>query len=1224
MSIKTVRNIFSFRPASRAGRLMALALLTAVAAGVQADVPIEQSPLIVQQALPPNVVLLLDDSGSMGRDYMPERGYMDDTSLDGLQSSAVNAMYYNPNVTYEPPKKADGSDYPAYTFPWVPDYGFRDPTDREFIESYDGSFDYWRWLYYKNADDCEAMGATDSTRHYGYCYSDDPNLSGTLAFQDPDNGVYYYYGDGYYDGWRRVFAYTVQTNNGYEERYITGSCDGLQNQPASRCDDSAAAQQNVANWFAYYRIRMQAAKSGLMNSFSDLESDFRVGFGSINGNQADEIVDMTNEQCGSTYSDSCRSHFSTQTNSNNEIAGVVEWGDGSSGSRKAQFWDWLEIGYSSGNTPLRETLEGAGIYYEKGQPWMSRDDNGDDHEYSCRQSYTILTSDGFWNRRDPGVGNVDGTDGATQGAESDGRILGPNGIEYLYDAELPYSDDESETLADVAMYYWKNDLRTGVDNRVPTTDEDPGFWQHMTTFTVGLGFDALDGNGNVIDTDAVFDWANGGAAISGFEWPTPSSGSINNIADMLHAAVNGHGGFYSAKNPQEFASAISDALGKAAERVGTGASLAANSTRLETGTVTYQATYKTGEWEGDLKAYPVDPTTGDISTNPNWLAADALLAAPLASCSASGDELCPNDRTIYTHDGDADPDDGYTEFVTGNINQLSSGQQSALGATATERENILQYLRGDSTNARNNGGAYRTRNTALGDIVDSQPVYVGAPDANLYTARTFTGVEDYSTFATDQQSRAPTIYVAANDGMLHGFDASTGTETYAYLPGAVIEAGLADIANPAYGGNPEHQFFNNGELTVADVYLPANGNNGDWATVLVGTTGVGPAKTVYALDVTDPANVEFLWERSADDGESGSDYIGQMAGKPLVIQTADGEWSVLMGNGYNSDQGRAALLEFDVDDGDLTVYETDTNTDNGLAAPATFDYESAPDGIQDIAFAGDLNGRVWEFDLDSGTVTERYQALDANDDPQPITAALLLGKDPNTAELWTFFGTGKFLANEDIPDPTSSVDPQTQTWYGLVVKSTAGGREVTASDDRSELIERDIIDEAAPSGSSIGTRVFSKGVAGDIASKSGWYMDLVSPTNGAEGERMVAPNQFQGSVLIGTSIVPEAVDVCNPSGRGFIMALDPFDGTNVDKPFFDINGDGVVDGNDVVTVGDETYAAGGLAFSRMPNPPIFVGNTMLTSFDDGSTASIQTSGGGLGSERQSWREIVGE
>src|SRR5581483_4207687 len=283
----------------------------------------------------------------------------------------------------------------------------------------------------------------------------------------------------------------------------------------------------------------------------------------------------------------------------------------------------------------------------------------------------------------------------------------------------------------------------------------------------------------------IFSWANGGQAIPSFSWPTPASNSINNIADLAHAAVNGHGGFYSAGSPEAFAGGLSDALKRVVGRNGTGASLAANSTTLQAGTVAYQAFYFTSKWKGDLLAYAVDSTTGAIALNPSWTASMQLPT--------------PASRNIITW-----PMSGSTiAFTSANVGSLSSAQQTALGATATARQNVINYLRGDSSLEQKNDGIYRDRDVAiaatnqvnsLGDIVDSTPVFVGAPNPNTFILKTFTGSDTYSAFAASQASRSPRIWVAANDGMLHAFDASTGAETFAYLPGSVILANVANLA----------------------------------------------------------------------------------------------------------------------------------------------------------------------------------------------------------------------------------------------------------------------------------------------------------------------------------------------------------------------------------------------------------------------------------------------
>src|SRR3546814_17133064 len=111
-----------------------------------------------------------------------------------------------------------------------------------------------------------------------------------------------------------------------------------------------------------------------------------------------------------------------------------------------------------------------------------------------------------------GTANEDGSNGTT--------ITGPNSASFTYTAGPPFADNFSDTLADVAMKYWKNDLRTDADmpNIVPTSAADPAFWQHVTTFTIGLG---LNGTLNP-NTDLP-------AITAGtIQWPKPGPDFIDN------------------------------------------------------------------------------------------------------------------------------------------------------------------------------------------------------------------------------------------------------------------------------------------------------------------------------------------------------------------------------------------------------------------------------------------------------------------------------------------------------------------------------------------------------------------------------------------------------------------------------------------------------------------------------------------------------------------------
>jgi len=1151
-------------------------MLGAVSAPAQAAVTVDQQPLTVQKPLPPNITLMLDDSGSMAWDFMPDACFLNGVTcvnsyygpyVTSINNNAMidasnNGVYYNPTVTYVPPPKADGTSYLS-------------ATSSNLTSAWINGFDH-------------ASGAVDLTSYSGWYDTGYINYSSSV-YSDGENFRYFQYSTGPASGPYTVH-YVAASNCGSYTNCVVASDTSGTSAPAG-----IAAGQNIANWFAYYHTRILMAKSGLMNAFVAIDPKFRIGFGSINGRNNGALPSPQFSANGKT------------------IAEVKPFGDGSSSTdQKSEFWAWL-IGIDPNNsTPLRGALDAVGQYYQQAQPWETS--STDTTELACRQSYTILTTDGFWNGTlSSGPGNADGTAGPTN--------TGPNGQSYTYKNVAPYADSQSNTLADVAMKYWKNDLRPGtggIANEVPPSTDDPAFWQHMTTFTLGLGFTPVGITPTGTTIQQIFDWANGGAPITGFSWPNPSPDSINNIADLAHAAVNGHGGFFSATSPQEFLSGVQEALKRATERVGTGASLAANSTQLKTGTVAYQANYFTSKWKGDLKAFAVDPNTGAIATTTTWTAVSALPAA--------------GSRNIWTYNPTAPTSKKFVAFknsTTGSGSSppaLSSAELSALGSSATEQKNIVNYLRGDSSlEQRTIGGIYRNRDTPFGDVVDSQPIFVGAPDPNEFSGETFTGASDYLAYASNTATRAPLIFVAANDGMLHALDASTGTETFAYIPAAVITDGLKQLSDPNYGSTVPHQYFNDGELTVADAYF-----SGAWHTVAVGTTGRGTAEAVYAFDITDPTNIKFLWERSAGDGLTNSNYIGQMTGKPIVAQTADGTWSVLVGNGYNSTAGVAALLQFNLADGVLTVHTTtDTSTSNGLAAPAVW-LNNATDGISTEAYAGDLDGHVWSFTLNDGTTgtpsstgSLLFTAKDASGIVQPITAGMLAGKDPATGNVWVFFGTGEYLSSADLNNLA------TQSWYGLIVQSSDSTLVSSLSTGRTALVQRSIVAETAGDITASPPVLPARAVTPlpttpDMTGKSGWYMDLTSPVNGAEGERIVTPNQFQGNLLLGITRIPQAVDLCNPSGRGWIMAIDPFTGTNPVSNFFDLNGDGLINSSDTITVDGNQVAAAGVGFNSLPNNPIFVGSTMLVSFDNGTTGSLKTSGSSGSIQRVSWRELINQ
>ncbi|MGA8008870.1 MAG: PilC/PilY family type IV pilus protein [Thiomonas sp.] len=897
------------------------------------------------------------------------------------------------------------------------------------------------------------------------------------------------------------------------------------------------------------------AKTGLTLAFSTLDPGFRVGFSSINGSGAQWIKDNL------TYT----------TKNSKIIANVEPFGNGSSGTQKADFWTWITQNVTPGNsTPLRLSLQAVGKYYQTPQPWQTS--NTDKSEYACRPSYTILTTDGFWNGGTPSsVGNVDGS---TQTA-----ITTPSN--YQYQPIAPFSDGQSNTLADVAMQYWVTDLQPTINNEVPSTPSDPAYWQHMTTFTMGLGYTPAGITPNTLTQTQIFDWSRTGSPPSGvtsISWPSPASNSINNITDLMHAAVNGHGDFFSAKNPADFVNGIKSALAQIQDRKGAGnaITLSASSTTASADSVyRFIASYYTGQWTGSLTADTWSDATQTYSQA--WSANSVFPSAA--------------NRNIWTVNRAASTTNTQSpvQFILGIGNTLPALDSPELNGLdyyvssvkqSTTRAAMLNYLRGDNSDTN-----LRQRKAVLGDVISSTPVYVAAPDKTLFVNATFPGASTYAAFVAAKTNRTPLVYVAANDGMLHAFRVKQGTtnnildankpagqEIFAYMPAGVLAqvanspSGITNLANPQYGivngvtgaQAVPHQYFNDGRITTQSVYLDTGDGNGlIWRTILIGTTGRGPAKTVYAMDITNPANFEsstttannILWERSAGDAgactgliTSGcSSYIGQMTGAPVIGQIkvgASNQWAVFIGNGYNSTANKPALLQFDLATGSLNVRATTGASNDGLAEPglAQPDFKT---GISTQAYAGDLNGNVWSFDLSSptGTVTKIFQAKDANGAVQPITSLVSLDYDSKTSSTWAYFGTGRYLSNADVSST------QVQTWYGLRVATNATTTPlpavVTASSTRANLTARTILAEVSASNGNF-LRATSQASVGDMSGKLGWYLDLSTQA----GERVINRTQFIGGLALVTTMIPKVSDPCNTVPSGAVMLVDPFTGGN--------------------------------------------------------------------------------
>ncbi|MCL6712794.1 PilC/PilY family type IV pilus protein [Pseudomonas sp. R2.Fl] len=1100
------------RPDSRIFAGAVAFLVTLLCAPVRAaidDVPIPANPLVSGSTVAPNIMLLLNNSltatvlvdrskwygKSLIRTKNDKHGgfhYMGEESLDA--SYTYNLLHYDPRMTYQPWVRSDGSRYPDMD----PQDTYMDlelavpthdrATDR-IVESPRGS------LYGWDPHDPELL----EPRKYGLLgrpfYVFDPNGDDTSDLLQ-------------YTLYRLVDANTawrcttveMNPNTGIWERTTyfwmeQGKCERTSSFTWTTADGRtihrslAEEWKNYANWYGYHRSRMKVGKAAAGEAFSQLPGDYRVGY--MNLATGIEGIELPIP----VHSDGGRFRDKTGVSSNRSA-----WFDRMYGERASRTM-----------TVLHTALQNAGEYFSRTDaegPWGP---GNPQQQAACRQSHVIVASNGFWEKpalHYQPVGNVDDTPGK--------YIDGPDGRRYRYQPGPPYSDKYANTLADLVMHYWKNDLRPDLPNTVPTSDADPAFWQHMVVSAISV---ANRGYLTANDLPLLVSGQKSWSDPHGTDW-------AHRVDDLFHATVNSRGMFVQAEHPHDLVKGLTTILDEVEERNSSASSISFNGAELKAGSRTYVASFTSKLWTGDLKAYPV--TASGISATPIWSAAGQAL--PIWY-----------ERKVFTT---GDPGQGGRHALR-HFPTLAQG--NALGAR------VATWIRGDRSRE---GKGLRKRAGLLGDIVHSSPLHV-------------------------KTANAEAIFVGANDGMLHAFDAATGKEIFAYVPGLLDMASLKYLAE---ADKYRHRYYVDGPLVAGRIH-------GDEVTV-IGTLGRG-GRGVYAvsLNLANPSSAPAGWEYAGDQD------MGMVLARPqihrLAGQGGTARTVALVANGINSPSGRAALYVLDAETGkQIGKIVAGNETGNGLSALTVLDRDG--DGLADTAYAGDLRGNVWRFDLD-GTAgdwqaSRIFIATGANGRRQPVTGGVGAALHPATQRPWVFFGTGSYLSAED------AADVSTQSWYGVEDRGGLVGR--------SQLRARRINASGTIGGKPV--RAFSKASANDMVGKRGWVVDLQTPGAHAEGERMVGETQqvVGGRTLLASSMIPEGGG-CGGAGRGYLNAIDVFTGGATSNPFFDVNGDGRFDGRDHVS--GTPAGSIDLGLGMVSDPGILLGDLV-----QGTNPSLACVGGASG------------
>lgn len=1143
--------------------LLVFSMVAVVLAGTgnsqAAHLQLSHDPLFLSQTVPPAIIVTFDNSRSMelgffsddfrGANAIYGRGYGKYYPTGNVNERPaffdpqLNKLYYNPNFTYRPPIKADGSSFPNIDPTAAPVNGFNTLSAKVDLTS------NFRGYYRKGLN---AFNATFNIRYQ--------NWHGERAFYFTHTGEYP----------NMVFTKHVITN---------------QNELV-----------NFANWFSYYSTREKGAKTATSQAFSSLGADFKLAWQSLNSCDASSSPSCSPCTLDGRYRDGNPWYANGPHCAGSYSAPMTEFGLFKDSWRE-RFFNWLfAVPTDIGTTPTRSAAVRAGERFKKNTSY--RTEGFGDELLSCQQNFHIVVTDGLWN------GDW-GFQSPSQDTERLARLPGDEDDKYgayNYSGEQAIYDlPTKNTLADVTFHYWKNDLMPDLDNNVKRfkkdyTDKDggvitipagqdewnnkafvwnpknnPAYWQHMVNYNVIMGMEPYTvtrqrGNSprcpvttNPDPKEQVYAGLRSGAC----DW-FPSGRNIR-VDDIWHAGISSRGNFFSANDPQELTDALGEVVSDILERNSRGASSSVSSAVITGGSLAFSPGFDSSNWSGTLTAKRVD-SDGSFVSPAVWDLACNLTGG---HCASTGSSVAKQtNRKIFTYHNDVLIDFSDTSAANNVIknNVEAAAMHSRLGLSSSVlAKDIINYVKGDQSREQSHGGKLRNRKSVLSGIIHGSPIVMRGPSENYDDNMWPDGSPEkiaaangngYLDFQIANQNRENMVFVGSNSGMLHAVKAEDGEEKWGYIPNAALN-NIHRLADPKF----KHWSFVDNTPVINDAFF-----DNKWHSILIGGMRHG-GQSFFAIDVTEGVNdgePKVLWEfTDSDDPDMGYSY-GQAQ---IVRVSSTGKWVALIPNGYNnskpdyqnpndprnntSSSGNAVLFVVDLESGNL-IAKLDTGegspqTPNGLATPMAVDSvffqggnrETDPRKAIDIGvdyvYAGDLFGNLWRFDLRGSSPAEWKSSITkvvAGSKDQPITiqprVAVVPEEEQTVAkDVVVMFGTGRYI---ETPDRSISIEDQylVGVYDGLGEASTPAGsghnylgssfveQELSSSSNRRKLTDHSIT----------------------IADKDGWYIELPD-----DGERIANPLTLFGSqVVMATSTIPGGEDPCAGGGSSWLLAVNPITG----------------------------------------------------------------------------------
>ncbi|QOY96700.1 PQQ-binding-like beta-propeller repeat protein [Massilia sp. UMI-21] len=896
----------------------------------------------------------------------------------------------------------------------------------------------------------------------------------------------------------------------------------------------AEEMTNFANWHAYYKTRNQMMKTAVGHAFQPITDNYNVGLVSLSTAAAE---------------------------------GTMNRPKPFSGSNRSTWYASLYAMNGSNSTPIRQALHAIGKMYANQAPYNYAS-GSEVVRFPCQQNFTFVTTDGYWNGYAAGdVVNNDNTENARRFCLRSKGCVDP-------------SNQAANSLADISLYWYNGGSNDDTTSLRPGLEDwsKPGLVPaaagentrlHMKTYTLGLGVDGVMTYEPNYDTAATVGgdfyklitgvssgcpWNGGGPYI----WPEPKTGDNGGSAayqsrvdDLWHAAINGHGKYFSASDPRQVVDGLREALANIEVKVGAAAASATSTPNIsQFDNDIFSATFTTVKWYGQLTKRKIDTVTGIVGNTDIWNSS-MIVGRKVAAASDTRRILMLDTGAGNLKDFDyadmSDQERGWFDNKCGAMSQcanLSTENRVVVNSGA----NIVNWLRGQQQHANDTvlraytrtetipAGMSATVPVVLGDIASAKPAFSRDPRKNYQRA-------GYNDFKVEHSTRSGTVFAAANDGMLHAFDAANGEELWAYVPRITMKK-LHLQASVTYGTN--HQYTVDGSPEIGDVEI-----DGEWRTVLVAGLNAG-GRGYYALDVTDPEQPRALWELCADanvcSGINHEPEIGLSFGNPQfgTWKNAAGteRWVVFLTSGYNNipgadgvggGSGQGYLFVVDVATGQvldrISTGSGSTATPSGLAKITAITDNPSTDPLVTYVYGGDNLGQMWRFDFTSPGTVRTLKMGDAGPN-QPITTrpdVALCRRDatnedgvqvPGTQRM-VAFGTGRLLDITDVGN--------TAVQSAYVLKDS--GIAIAASEWRGASMARQSLTRIPNAG---GDTYTIDGQAVNLATQAGWYVDFDRNT----GERVNLDPKIVLGTLTTVTNLPSSSSACSVGGTSNIYELD--------------------------------------------------------------------------------------